>query len=370
MVNIKKLNTLLTYIFIILFYMANINGNFLKIYNTSIFLILNFIIIVILSIINYKNVFNDNKKNILFLIIIILSIMTSTINENGLGSFINFFNFIVGVYVFSAISFNKQGTNLIYILTTICFLSNIILSKNIWNEYLNRTNIVNPNSVAFCILCCIIIIFSKINSKRNFKNRIIKIAIFIIGFIGIYKCNSRGSLLGLLVFGLIQSIPLLENITYKKRTLISIIIIIIGTVFPIIYVQLYLNDINFVVPFSEKSLYTGREILWFNMLNSFENPISIIFGLGSNYITKIGIINNFHNWYLGVIYTFGILEYIAYFFMIIYTMKNIKSKEITSGFISLLVLGFFESVALYFVAQIFLIIFLIIDKYKSKIGSE
>ena len=131
---------------------------------------------------------------------------------------------------------------------------------------------------------------------------------------------------------------LFENTTrYVNNNIKKILsmLIVIGISIPIIYVYMYENNVDIKIPLISKSLYTGREILWKSMIDSLnENKMGYLIGLGSHNMTSIGVIKNLHNWYLGMIYLFGIPLTISYYVFLMLNFEKIKNVYIKISIVS------------------------------------
>lgn len=360
-VSIKKITNILLFLYCLLFILSIIISNFYKLYGTNnVFLILNFLILITTFILN-KNYIKFNFFTIITLIYLCIFISFSFLfNLGGLGSLINLINFILGLFIFSNIKISHFLYKFLTIGIILSFFINCIRSQNVYFEYLNGVSIMNPNTVAAFLL-----FLSMILDYLVMKRKKIKLSIFLnfITIFCIFKCESRGSLFAYSVFLLLKYFKVFENIISKNRKKIFLIVLLIGAMFPLVYVLMYENNINFSIPFINKSLYTGRERLWGTMLEELENSkFGLLLGLGTNHQTSNGLISNYHNWYLGFLYTFGAPSLIIYFIILINNIMKIESNYILYAFISLFVFGLFESAALSPIIQMLIFLLLIFDR--------
>lgn len=355
----EKINLIIILIYIIL----NTNSFFI----ISMPLIINFMLLLILLLVNRDKIIKKNKIFLFFLIMNCISLISVLFNDGGLGSFLNLLNFSLGILIFSQIKINEKDYNMIIILIFLIFFKMIFTSSNIWKQYLTGNTTINPNTVAMNILLSFCIIFSYLKNDRKKLIKAMSLVLIIPTMFAIYKCNSRTVLLALIIYILSTFTPVINKFIDKHLQMILSILIIIGILIPFIYVAMYQKGYNFIIPFSTKSLYTGRERLWGYMLESLsENKLNYIFGLGTNNITKIGIINNYHSWYLGILYVFGIIIYFIYFQYLFKIISQINKKEISYALISVFIIGFFETAGLWSNVQIYIYLILLFDRYNKK----
>lgn len=338
--------------------------------NTSVFvdfsipIIINTILLLLLLLLNKEQLLSRDKSIFLVVCMSILVLISILVNNGGLGSFFNLFNFIIGILIFNNISFKKQNYRVIFLIIMIIYVKMLILAPNIWEEFLYGRAELNPNSVAQNLLLCNCIIHIYLKNMKKKHMKLILILFTIITTLAIYKCNSRTALLALIVYIIFTYVPLINSFAKKNIKLILIIFIVIGIAIPYIYVNLYQNDVNFVIPFSNKSLYTGREVLWSYLLSTLDqNKVYFLLGVGTKHETEIGIIENYHNWYLGVLYTFGFIIYILYFKYLLRIIAKTKKNEIIFALITIFIIGFFETSALWINTQVYILLLLLFTKY-------
>lgn len=361
-VNKEKINLILILIYFIL------NANLFV--NIQVPIIINSIILLFVLLFNYKTVMYKNKNFMLLVMMNLISLMSILITNGGVGSFFNLLNFSLGILIFNTIRINKQDYFILFLVVFLIFIRMFLFSFDVWNDFLLGRALINPNGVAqnLFLSFCIIYSYLKCNTKKISK--IILIILLAVSTYGIYLCNSRTILLSMIIYFLISYIPFLNKFLYKNIKVILTLLIIIGLVIPFLYVTMYEQNYNFVIPFSNKSLYTGREVLWGYMIKALNyNKIGYLLGLGTNYSTLMGIIDNYHSWYLGTLYTFGIFIYIIYFKYLINIISKTKKIEITYALVSIFIIGFFETAALWSNTQTYIFIIILFDRYQ-KINKE
>lgn len=349
-------------IIILLCIMLNTNSFF----TLSIPIIINTILLLILLIINRETVITKNKFFFFLIIMNLIAALSIVINSGGIGSFLNLINFTMGIAIFSNISIKNENFKFLALLFLLIYVKMLLLSSHVWNDFLVGSTEINPNSVAQSLLLCYCIICIYFKNKKNKHTSFFLIPFTILTMMAIYKCNSRTILLALGVYIISTYMPIINKFVVKHLQLILSILVIIGLIIPYVYVFLYQKGYSFNIPFSDKTLYTGREQLWGYMLSSLNlNKLYYFIGVGTNYETTIGVIGNYHNWYLGILYTFGIVVYIIYFGYLLDIVSKVKKKEVSYAIITIFVIGFFETSALWISTQIYIFIIILFDKYNE-----
>lgn len=366
----KKLLLFLFYINILVF----LNVNTLNIYRrVSIFIILFYIIII---------VFNGRIKlrimqNLLYILLIMIYLMfTILINNGGIGSIINFIYGFMIVLAFSKYRYTYKDYKIISLMLIILNLFWVLNSNGYYSKivYGGEHNI-NPNVVGYLILYSCMLICA-ISEKLNLRyKKLYVITILFISYYGIIMLNSRGSFAALFFFTFLNYVIPKRYIWEKTKyiKLCYVTIVISGIIFPIVYLLMYSQDINFSIPFINKSFYTGREIIWQSFFLTMSNPIKWLFGLGSNaQLIYIEGQLDLHNNYLAILSNFGILGFIAYYGLIYKMIKEIcKKKQLSHftismiiGFFGVLINGFFEA-TVYF-SPIFVLMFIFLGLALSE----
>lgn len=132
--------------------------------------------------------------------------------------------------------------------------------------------------------------------------------------------RARGEIMALVAFVILNALPR-KILNSKTIFILSIMITVLGTAFPFIFLSIYRKGINFVI--LGKSLYTGREKIWSNMFEAFGNDVfKWLFGLGSKVELWENHNLNVHNDYFAIIVNFGVIGYSLFE---IYIFRFIKS---------------------------------------------
>lgn len=367
-----KIKNLLSDNFLVLLIVINlisfINISLFNIYD-SLFFYVN--LASIISIILLQNRFLKKDIELIMFLLFFLSygLLTLFITDGGIGSVLTPF---YSILVFLAIKRTGISRKSLKILTVIIILLNLFLVINSPGYYekwfFNREEYINSNTIGMVLMYTAI--YSSIFLRRlKYKNA--KLYIFIIyglSIVGLLNVQSRGSLLTLssfIVLDTFVSNKLWRNGRFVK--LFYLILLGLGLLIPYIYTRMYNSGLQFDIPFTGKTLYTGREIIWNNFYHELSNNnMSVFFGLGSNAELWSGRALNVHNNYLGVIANFGGIGFALYYgFWLSQIHSLFKKDQIESyqisllvGFFSILVNGFFEISTLWHVMFFFNFMFL------------
>ena len=278
------------------------------------------------------------KKSLyLYLIpLMIIIILFSILSLSGIGSYLNLLNLILLIIVAQKVKLKKREYKLIVALSCILLLILFFKSIFVWKNFELNKEDINPNVLAQSIILSFGIVYTGIKQIRGeIKSKRILLVLNFMAILAIYFCNCRTALVSIMIFIITQ---LFENTTrYVNNNIKKIlsILIVIGISIPIIYVYMYENNVDIKIPLISKSLYTGREILWKSMIDSLnENKMGYLIGLGSHNMTSIGVIKNLHNWYLGMIYLFGIPLTISYYVFLMLNFEKIKNVYIKISIVS------------------------------------
>lgn len=277
-------------LYILILYWVSIQYN-INIYNiltpnSPIFI---FLIMIVLTFFVIKS--NKNKvKTIDIGIIISIGIIiffNAIFNNTNIGSIINIFLFVIMLIITKYIRITDK---------TIRVLALIVLIFNfIWihiSKYGYNLNTVASSAVIMLSISCILLV----KKKKNYQNIfIIIISVYIIykNTMIIIESDSRGSLLALIGFIIIRY--LIPNRILTKKFFYSILVygLTFGSlVFVAVYIGLWNNNINNVMV-SGKSLFTGREMIWYELFTKFKKvPFT---GVGSNITLESYVSLNVHN---------------------------------------------------------------------------
>lgn len=357
----SKATRLLLYLYFILFLIESI----IPIQSTSlsqVAIISETIIIITILALNMNRATKEQTTRILIALIAIISITSIAVNQGGYGSAINLYKFILGVTIFSTIQIKDSDKNKLCILFGIIWIYYLYLSTNIWNLYLMGRAPINPNTIGIGIFVSSSIIINRINERK--KNTLLTLIVVGISFYGIAASQCRSAMLSYIIYLTIMYMPIIKRLFIKYKRAITLVLPIIGIIFAAIYAYADINSSNIGIDINSKKIYTGREIIWRRMFEDLGNDKANLFlGLGSKYnIENSGEIQNYHNWYLGVLYTFGLPIFILYFIIIFRPIRKIEKNDIYCALFALMIIGFSETLALYGLMQTYIYTYLILGK--------
>lgn len=363
----KKITTFLIMLYISLELISFFNYSFFTIFNNY-NVLFSFVIFFIIYI---GNINRFSKGSLYFLVLLTILLFLSVLLNNGsIGSILNILCLILGIEIFSKINITSSFYKFIIVLLIFLLFFDLYKSLSVYGTtlYFKNTDF-NSNTIAQCVLYINMIIF--LYFKKNQK-KINLLFLFLIpcSFWAIVNTQSRGAALSYIFFiGLLlfSNVGLVKN----KGIFLMLTLSILGVLFPIIYLNMYKNGINYTIPFTNKSLYTGREALWLYSYEALmDNPKNILIGLGSNFTIVGQDTLNLHNMFFALIVNFGILI----FFIIMvwfgcFIKKNVK-KEMLYSLLPIVLLSFFETTILWNAILVFILIIenIIVKDFDIKEG--
>lgn len=354
--NMNKISNALLVLLMIINNIAFYSKNFYSIISI-IAVYMNFIILLGLIFLNGKLVF---KKIYIFYITVVMiycSILLVININTGLGSVITLITGILAFFVFSRYYISNKVLKIYTFILSLLYIYLFLLSDNYMQKFtLYPDQYINSNIIAVAALYIAIYLFNLLPLFKIPYRKLLSFLSILLGIMIILNCKSRASLLALFIFILFYYfIPKKFLLNKRFLKIVFISVIIIGSIMPFIIITLYKRNIDIVVPFINKPLYTGREIIWSQMIElQKENPVSIIFGLGSKVKTHNGELLVAHNSYAAIIVNFGIVGYILVFGFIVRQFNKIlksiylskDSVKYLLGFICIFIHGFFEYIFL------------------------
>lgn len=301
--------------------------------------------------------FLDNKfsKKALIFILFAISFSVTTIffTNGGFGSVITF---IVPIFLHSCIcqsKFNEKDRKIILFFSAIMLVYVYIYSIKYVGNFIYFSHYdINSNTIGIFSMFAFMYL-NALTDMRGKKYIILLVISCLLSFMCMYNCESRMTTVALLVYILLGHIPY-NRLSGQVLYFISIIVIMLGTLFPYIYLMMYRHNITFEL--FGKTLYTGREQIWdmmFEMLTT--RSTSLLFGLGSKVELWKGHNLNVHSNYFNIIVNFGIVGYAIFYYYIIKNIKmitksicNQRDWKLLSIFIcAVLILGFTETTTLW-----------------------
>lgn len=300
-------------------------------------LIVNTLVSSCIFILNLKEY---NSKKILLLGILVINLMIGMFkNKTGFGSILTICNlymlFIYGKYI-------KIRKNFVIIISKLIAISEILL-------LVANKSMYNPNTIGYLYYVLLIYFFIAFSGKKdNLCNKAIKLIIIVFNIIAIYNSDSRASLLGASVFiiiNIMHKVIVEKTLIYKVVTLI----LIVGTIlFPYIYVDMWKNGVDVDMEYSDKKFYSGRQVIWNQMIEGFRN--NKLYGIGSNFKVDGLEVLNVHNSLFAIYMIYGIINFIPFFILFlsfIWKMQkncNNKINQIAiAGIIGMITISYYET---------------------------
>ena len=276
-----------------------------------------------------KDVKNHLKYFSFFLAYGIFSILNT---NGGIGSLLGFAFVPLYVCGLEKIVFTRKAKRSFLILFVGFILVLSVTASYITNNYSwTKNNFISPNTYgltcSFCFMYAYIFMLGlEFRHKKLFTWLLFALTIYVN-----YELDCRTAMYtSLLFFFAISFVP---SIFLKKRFLMTVIIVllILPFVFPIIYVNFYTSGVDLKLPFTDKSLYTGRELIWsmfFSHMGS--NLKNWLIGVGSKvpiYVdTGRSQSQHLHNNTLALLTIFGIIGTLMTYSYLLKNIKRIMSR--------------------------------------------
>ena len=263
-------------------------------------------------------------------------------------------------FMIANINLEEKVLKRLYITMLVVFLLWIVRIYNYYGYFmvsiydLGKVNTLNSNLVGMIILLLTILLCAlsdKLGIKKN-----VQLIICVMGIWGIWNAATRGSLMAFLVFLLLNyCIP--KRIFRQKSVMLLLYstIFMVGFIFPIVYVYISKIGVGLNSFLNMKGLFSGRQLVWdecFYLLK--QSMRNLLFGIGNYngnemlYLSADG--NSMHNWYLKMIYSFGLIGISLYFIFIFLMIRNVYKNKVSNvqitfllGFMAILVNGYFEN---------------------------
>lgn len=361
----KKMSSLLIYVYFLLFLLNSIVPPFAEIYSEYA-LGIESILMVIIFALNIKVVLRDKIVKWASLILLAFVLFSIVLTGGGIGGFLNMVRFLAGIMIFSSISLGKKGKRRLGLLCLIIWVFNLALAPTAWSLYEARKELYNPNMVGTMIFytSALLIFFIK---------RIgVKLLVFVVSIIAIMLTQCRSALGAELLYFAALYLPFLKSLFKHLRMYLPYAFAMFGTFFPKLYLNMYANNVSLDLTYSEKGLFTGRQVIWQLMLDSLNSDkVNYILGVGTKNVVENGkIISGYHNWYFGIIYVYGIPVFLLYFFVFIYSLRKIKSYEVFCIVLGIMLLGIFETTVLSGLVQTYVFMCFLLGGEKQRRSLE
>lgn len=361
----KLSNRLIFYLYLINIIMYASSFTYFKI-EKGIFFI-NFVLLLLTISItvlkrNAKVCFSDYSIIVIaFTVAFLWYIVLSFLFRKNFEGFVPFGYSLMFCFLISNIKIEEQLLKWLYYLMLIVFLMWIFRIYDYYEYFmiaiydLKKVNTLNSNLVGMIIMLLTILLCA-LQERLGIK-KCVQIFIGLLGIWGTWNAGTRGSLLALLFF-FIFNFVIPKRIFKNCNIMLALYnaIFLLGVIFPIIYVYISKMDISSSAFLNQKSLFSGRELIWnefFCLLR--KNIVSLLFGIGIYngndllYLSADG--NSMHNWYLKMIFSFGIIGLVLYYFFIFVLMKKCYKSRVSNvqitllfGYMAILINSYFENV--------------------------
>lgn len=298
-----------------------------------------------------------DKKDLCFLGICISYVFSvSLVNHNSMGAIVQYISVFGTIYYFK----NKQISNDFYNGIVVCCLFIFFFyAFTAWGAYekfiMDMFNHVNTNMIAFIVFYSYVVIYLFFQTRHYRVNKKkYLVIIYILAVCMIYVVRCRTSLMAILFWGVCNFILPSELWNNKKKVMILVMgIIVMGCIFPVIYVGLA-DNIELsqeIYNLTGKYLFTGRELIWKRLFEYMaENKLSFWIGIGSNSEYLFGQGYSLHNSYLGIVLNYGFIGVVCFMFYIVFCISsaykrsriNNTKKVLIISYVSFLLIGYSE----------------------------
>ena len=299
-----------------------------------------------------------------------LTIAAILINHSGLGLVINIIWPLTIIYIFRNSRFSSNYLNKINLLMLVGWLI-ALLATFTYNEqfFANleagiEMESVNPNTMAIIIVFTALFLELYIDSTS--KSKFLKVLIYLVSLLALYRTRSRTSLVAFAVILLLEFL-LKGKIRKSKKLgmLIPVTSIIAGIVSPFVYTLLFTQGIvSYHTLFLGKRIFTGRQYIWLNLWEYLQqHKNAFLWGVGYNTELYSRGTFNLHNAYLSIFAQYGIPLFVFYIWYILRSfsgMFNSYGKITDLQFkcyqvlVYVLIVGFGEGVLSYLPNMIFI----------------
>lgn len=353
-------------ILMIMLFINLISYLFSGLYNlfTKVSIIINTLFVCTIFLLNIDNFKKDKKRiAIVYLIQILILLLTYFIKRTGIGSILHMLVITSILIVSPKIDISNKVEKILKYLIPIYYLFFVITSK----EHLNT------NYVGYIFLCLFIISISVYNLHN--KGNFFKLILFLLlTLLLTYSYRCRTAMLACIILFIMLLIP---KRVYTKKSLkvgIPIVLIFGSLIFAFLYVSLWKSGFYINITFfAGKSLYSGRNSLWYEAFQLIiNNPL---LGVGSKYVLKSLPAYALHNTVLMITVTFGIPNLMLYFYNFTNFIKEVYKKAILNNYFRVVIssifvlffVDFFESYTYWsnYNYLLFFVIVLILNKNNN-----
>lgn len=292
-----------------------------------------FVILALLSLVNVNPFEKIKNKDIEFIVLVVLAILTGVnilIVKSGYGCFFIAVNFALIWYLSGIISFKKWQIYLfsgLYAAMMVYWFSMVYT----WMFADYSSFAMNTNTAAtftvFSMLCTFIL-FEKLYKNHKIAGFLMMLAVVKCFQLSLYH-RSRGAFIMLGVFFLFRFI--IPKKWWENRAFFAVISIVAtfgSLLFVMFYVWLGTTGVNFQMPFFYKNIFSGREAIWLEFWNLFKaKPLT---GIGTNVVITSFFEFNVHNAMYNILVIHGVGVFACTLFLIyrrLFANRNNISKR-------------------------------------------
>lgn len=276
------------------------------------------------------------------------SLLSISFTKGGWGSVVNFCASVLLLEITTESRFSEFYYSLLQKISLVCLV--LVCWKAIVWHY--TPNSINPNTFGMLILFMFLYWFSLTDFKKVIYKLLLLLCL-ILSLCGLEGCSCRSSSITLISFLIINICTRRKYAAVLFRSIIWIFLLL-GIFFPLFYLYLYQRGFN--IEFFGKSLFTGREGIWFLMLAELKrNLFGCIFGLGSKMEFWVGHNLNMHNNFFAILVNFGLVGVFMYMKFLLFKFKTplkhlnntLIRKLILSEICIVFLLGFSEVISIW-----------------------
>lgn len=348
-----KLNNALMLIYIIAVILSLLFVNMPAIYSQSL-LVVKYCCFLILAIFNWRNF--RKKDFLLALTFLALAIPSTILTGSPIRSFLDLVYFVLGFTLSCDVESNKRNRLYIWIGSLVVYIYYAYLSLTVWQKYLDDESIINPNSLAKYLFVLAAIISAGIKKK----SKLLAFLFCIVSMYFMYMTSCRSVVIAFALYTIVRYIPLIKSWIIKYERAILYGIVLVGCFFPGLYVSAHQENLIRNTEYLGKNLYTGRQMIWGEMLGEVsKNPSGLVLGYGVEYQASTRKITNYHNWYFGTIFAYGLIPSILYFATLINLISKISRKDSDAAyfFVALFIVGLTEFITLWEATQSLIVLY-------------
>ncbi|WP_138494814.1 O-antigen ligase family protein [Paenibacillus pinistramenti] len=300
---------------------------------------------VLLLIFFLQNKVSRKEQDVLLFVMLFMAFgfVTLLITDGGFGSVLTPAYSVLTYWMIRRCGLDRRRIKLLLITLLVVHLYWDIHSVGLYDEFLaNEQGTLNSNTVGVVLLYSTIYISIFIRYLKWKGSGGMLLVLYAVSIWAILNTESRGSLITLIMFIVFDTV--LPKKVWRIKSfalLVSLAIIVLGVLFTYVYSSMYEKGISYSVPFTEKSLYSGREVIWGNFYREVgKDEVSIFIGLGSKADLWEGHELNLHNSYLTVITNFGFTGFILFFGFWLLQLNQLYSRISLSKTQARLIMGF------------------------------